>query len=105
MEGDGIPCETTSVGKGVIDMFIGNLQGLYYDKMFGSISSGFVDLVTIGERIGFGIKNGKITGEPSNAPYNSKSPASNFPKRKEGEINDVASQPRAPQPLMIPQGK
>ena len=32
-------------------------------------------------------------------------PASNFPKRKEGEINNVASQPRAQQLLMIPQGQ
>ena len=86
-------------------MFMGTLQGLYYDKMVGSISSGFTYLVTIRERIEAGIKSGKIPGGPSNSPYNSRRPALNFPKGKEGEINVVASQPRAQQPLMIPQGQ
>ena len=86
----------------LVDMFMGTLQGLYYEKMVGSISSGFSDLVTIGERIEVEIKSEKIPGGPSNTPYNTKRHAPNFPKRKEGEINVVASQPRAQQPLMIP---
>ena len=44
------------------DMFMGTLQGLYYDKMVGSITSRFSDLVTIGERIETGLKSGKISG-------------------------------------------
>ena len=37
--------------KELVDMFMGTLQGVYYEKMVGSISSVFSDLVTIGERI------------------------------------------------------
>ena len=73
--------------------------------MVGSISSGFSYLVTIRERIETGIKSEKISGGPSNAPYNSKRPFSNFTKGKEGEINDVAPQPRVQQPLVIPLGQ
>ena len=43
--------QTPLLEKELVDMFMGTLQGLYYDKMVGSISSGFADLVTIGERI------------------------------------------------------
>ena len=46
--------------KELVYMFMGTLQGLYYDKMVGSVSSRFSDLVTIGERIKVGIKIGKI---------------------------------------------
>ena len=48
-------------------MFMG-LQGLYYEKMVGSVSFRFSDLVTIGERIEAGIKSGKIHGGSSSAP-------------------------------------
>lgn len=44
----------------LMDMFIGNLQGPYLDKMVGSTSSGFSDLVLSGERIKNMIKMGKI---------------------------------------------
>ena len=50
------------LGKELVDMFMGNQQGLYYDKMVGSVTSGFSDLVTIGERIKTGLKSGKISG-------------------------------------------
>ncbi|XP_058743213.1 uncharacterized protein LOC131616015 [Vicia villosa] len=51
--------------KELVDIFMSTLQGPYYDKMVGSISSGFSNLVVIGERIEDGIKNGKIQGAPS----------------------------------------
>lgn len=44
----------------MIDMFMGNLQGPYLDRMVGSTSSGFYDLVLTGERIENMIKMGKI---------------------------------------------
>ena len=62
--------------KELVDTFMGTFHGLYYEMMVGSISSGFSDLVTIGERIETGIKSGKISGGPTNAPYNSKQSAS-----------------------------
>ena len=58
--------------KEQVDMFMATLQGVYYEKMVGSISSGFSDLVTIGERIEVGVKNGKIQGGSSGVPYNEK---------------------------------
>src|SRR3954470_5470756 len=62
------------------------LQGSYYDKMVGSISSGFSDLVVIGERIENGIKNGKIQGAPSGSYH----PKKSYDEKKEsntvGEI-------------------
>ena len=88
--------------KELVDMFMGTLQGVYYEKMVGSAPSGFSDLVTIGERIEAGVKSGKIQGEPSSTPYNSKKHVSNFLKKKEGETNHVASHPKAQQPLVIP---
>ena len=48
--------------KELVDMFMGTLQGLYYDKMVGSVSSIFSDLVTIGERIEASKKSGTIQG-------------------------------------------
>ena len=44
---------------------MGMLQGLYYDKMVGNVSSRFSDLVTYGEQIEAGVKSGKIQGESS----------------------------------------
>ena len=81
--------------KELVDMFMGTLQGLYYDKMVGNISYGFSDLVTIGERIEACIKSGKIQGASSNTLYSSKKHVPNFSKKKEGEINVVASHLRA----------
>ena len=46
--------------KELIDMFICTLQGQYYEKMLGSISSRFSDLVIVREHIENGIKTGKI---------------------------------------------
>src|SRR4051812_27348744 len=82
--------------KELVKMFMATLQGPYYDKMVGSVSSGFSDLVVIGERIEDGIKSGKIQGASSNS-YHSKRPTSTFAKKKEGETNAVVHQePRPP---------
>ncbi|MCI07430.1 hypothetical protein A2U01_0028497, partial [Trifolium medium] len=35
----------------LVDMFTNTLQGAYFETMVGSVSSGFSDLVKIGERI------------------------------------------------------
>ena len=44
----------------LVDMFMGTLQGPYYDRMVGSTSVGFSELVMAGERIEAGMKMGKI---------------------------------------------
>ena len=40
----------------LVDIFMGTLQSLYYEKMVGSSTSNFVDIVIIGERIESGLK-------------------------------------------------
>src|SRR3954463_1012799 len=68
--------------------------------MVGSVSSGFSDLVVIGERIEDGIKSGKIQGVSSNS-YHSKRPTSTFSKKKEAETNTVVHQEFRP-PMTYP---
>ena len=52
--------------------------------MIGSVSSGFADLVTIGERLEEGIKKGKITvAETSNG---AKTSYGNFQKKKGAKL-------------------
>src|SRR3954463_14256573 len=83
----------------LVDMFMNTLQGHYYEKMVGSVSSGFSDLVRIGERIENGLKIGKIQN-PANAAagnqYGYKKPQGNFIKKKEGETSAASAQDQAP---------
>lgn len=50
-------------------MFMDTLQSPFYEKMIGSVSSGFGVLATFGERIEQGLKNGKkfqvLLGHPT----------------------------------------
>lgn len=86
-----------------VDIFMGMLQSLYYEKMVGSSSSNFDDLVIIGERIESGIKTGKIVGG-GNQQYAVKRPSSGYAKKKEGEMNAIIASvsqyqvPMAPPP-------
>lgn len=45
----------------LVDIFMGTLQGLYYEKMIRSSSTNFTYMVIVGERIENGLKSGKIT--------------------------------------------
>lgn len=73
-----------------IDIFVGTLQGLYFDKMIGISSSNFVDIMTIGERIEKGVKYGKIVGTVPQQTT-TKKPRGIFLKKKEGETSDVTA--------------
>lgn len=53
---------STLTNTELVEIFMGTLQSLYYEKMVGSLSSKFVDIVIIGERIESGLKTGKIAG-------------------------------------------
>lgn len=44
----------------LVNIFMSTLQGMYYEKMVGSSSSNFIDIVTIGERIENGIKQERL---------------------------------------------
>ncbi|XP_050878605.1 uncharacterized protein LOC127082411 [Lathyrus oleraceus] len=73
----------------LINMFVDTLQGLYFVKIIGSTTSGFSDLVIIGERIENGMKIGKIQ-DMTAAASGAKKPHSGFSKKKEGETNAIA---------------
>src|SRR3954465_9407637 len=72
--------------KEIVEMFMSTLQGPYYDKMIRSISSGFSDLVVIGERIENGIKNGKIQGASSGSYQANKS---NDGKKEPNTVGEI----------------
>ena len=73
----------------LIDMFMGNLQGPYLDRMVGSTSSGFSDLVLAGERIENMIKMGKIKNYASTSSA-SKKPFVTYGKKREGDTSSTA---------------
>lgn len=68
------------------NMFMSTLQGPYLDMMVRRASSGFLDLVVVGEQIENCLKNGKIQGAA--VVFNeAKKPYYKFTKKKEGEAN------------------
>ncbi|XP_050920283.1 uncharacterized protein LOC127137919 [Lathyrus oleraceus] len=72
----------------LVDIFMGTLQGLYYEKIIGSSSTNFVDMVTIGERVENGLKSGKIIDTTAPQTTNKRSHGG-FTKKKEGEANAI----------------
>lgn len=74
----------------MVDLFMGMLEGVYYDCMVGSTSVGFSELVMAGERIDIGLKLGKLQmGNADNAPGGAgKNPFLGYPKKKE-EVSAV----------------
>ena len=71
-------------------MFLDTLKAPYYDWMIGNSNKDFSDVVSIGEMIEAGVKQGKIENEDAKR---------SIPKRKEGEIHVVTYQRRAYNPL------
>lgn len=67
---------------------MGMFHGLYYEKMIGSSSTNFADMVTIDERIENGLKSGKITDTTAPQTTNKRS-HEGFAKKNEGEENVV----------------
>ena len=63
---------------------------LFWDKIIGSVSSSFTDLVTIGQRLEGGIKNGKMSkaAESSNGE---KKYLGKFKNKKEVENNVIST--------------
>ena len=71
--------------KEMVAMFIDTLQSPFYDRMIGSVSSNFSDIVVIGERVESGMRSGKIAD--NSAAANVKRPF--MGKKKEGETHAV----------------
>ena len=70
-------------------MFLNTLEAPYYDRMIENSNKDFFDVVSVGEMIEAGIKQGKI--EVAEAKKQ-------FPKRKEGETHVVTYQGKAYNP-------
>jgi len=77
----------------LVRIFISTLQAPYYEKVIGSASSSFSELVIIGEMGEVDLKNGKILNAQSGQGATRKFSTS-FPKKKEGENNVVMADPR-----------
>ena len=69
--------------KELASLFIDTLRAPYYDRMIGSTSSNFSDIMILGERIEAGMKSGKIVVAISDDE--AKKFANN--KKKEGETH------------------
>ncbi|XP_050919305.1 uncharacterized protein LOC127136829 [Lathyrus oleraceus] len=62
-------------------------RGQYYERLISSVSTGFSDMVIVGERVEEGLKSGKIQGGSISQPI-LKKPFNGF-KRKEGETSAI----------------
>ncbi|KAA0063343.1 Gag-pro-like protein [Cucumis melo var. makuwa] len=74
--------------KELTAMFINTLWASYYDRMVRGASTNFSDVITIRERIEFGMKNERITD------FDSKTRRMMTPKKKEEEIHELSSTQR-----------
>ncbi|XP_027337107.1 uncharacterized protein LOC113850763 [Abrus precatorius] len=89
--------------KEMVSLFIDTLRSPYYDKMIGSISANFSDVVIIGERVESDIRSGKIAYAAGATSI--KRPLSGLGKKKEGEANAVTFLPSGkvdPRPTYTP---
>ena len=75
-------------------MFLNTLKAPYYDRMIGNSNKDFSDVVSVGEMIEAGVKQGKIEASKAKKPT--------F-KKKEGETHAVTYQGRAYNSLYLPQ--
>ena len=70
-------------------MFLNTLKAPYYDRMIGNLNKDFSDVVSAGEMIETGMKQGKIEAAEAKKQ---------FPKRKEGETHVITYQGKAYNP-------
>ncbi|XP_050889563.1 uncharacterized protein LOC127094832 [Lathyrus oleraceus] len=82
--------EPTLAEKEPAELFIDIVQSQFYEKMVGSTSLGFSELVPIGARVEYGLRNGKIAVVAGTSNAIPKKFSGGFPRKKEGETN-VAS--------------
>lgn len=80
-----------------VNIFMDTLQPHFFEKMIRRTLYGLSVLVTIGERIKQGMKNGKIL-DVTGASSGVRNFSGNFQKKKEGETNTVVCQPH-PTPI------
>ena len=70
-------------------LFLNTLKAPYYDRMIGNSNKDFSDVVSAGEMIEVGVKQGKIEALETKKQ---------FPKRKKGETHVITYQEKAYNP-------
>ena len=75
--------------KEVNKMFLNTLKALYYDRMIGNSNKDFSDVVSVGEMIETGVKQGKIEVVEA---------TKQFSKKKEGKTHVITYQGKAYNP-------
>ncbi|XP_050897366.1 uncharacterized protein LOC127104210 [Lathyrus oleraceus] len=75
--------------KELAELSIDTVQPQFYEKMVGSASLGFSELVAIGARVEYGLRNGKLAAVVGTSNTNPNKFSRGFPRKKEGEINVV----------------
>ncbi|XP_050889154.1 uncharacterized protein LOC127094357 [Lathyrus oleraceus] len=70
-------------------IFVDTLKDPFFDRLVSSAASDFAHLVTIGDRIEKGLRDGKILGEVT-TPSAPKKYSGGFPKKREGETNAIS---------------
>ena len=83
-----VQVEPPLIEKEMVAMFMDTLHSPFYEKMIGSVSTNFSDMVIVGERVEGGMRNGKIANNFTGT-NSVKKPYTNFTKKKEGETNVV----------------
>ncbi|XP_050888863.1 uncharacterized protein LOC127094035 [Lathyrus oleraceus] len=80
--------------------FVDTVRPEFFERMVGSVTASFFDLVAVGIKVELGLKNGKmiISSNNSNNNNNTKKFSSSFHKKKEGETNAVMGSRRKNQP-------
>ena len=94
MEGFGGLSPASNDRQGIKQDFLNTLKAPYYDRMIGNSNKDFSDIVSIGEMIEAGVKQGKIEASEAKKPTL---------KKKKGETHMVTYQRRAYNPSYPPQ--
>ena len=59
--------QPTLSDRELVDMFMGTLSGPFFNHLIGCSSTGFTELILIGERVEAGIKSGNIQKSASSS--------------------------------------
>ena len=89
MAGFSGPVQPPMTDKELNKMFLNTLKAPYYDRMIENSNKDFSDVVSIGEMIEAGVKQGKIESVEAKKL---------IPKRKEGETHAMSYQGKAYNP-------
>jgi len=75
--------------KEMTGIFVDTLKDPFFDRLVSSAASDFAHLVTIGDRIEKGLRDGKIPGAVT-SPSAPKKYSGGFPRKREGETNAIS---------------